>query len=1097
MLPKSLAAALLAAVILTSAAQAQTSFGRISGAVTDSTGATVPGAKITIRNTDTQNTRNVDTDSNGYYVVTNLAIGPYTVEVSHTGFQRQQQTGIAIVADGRATADFKLQIGDVAVTVDVSAKLGETLNVVSGDLSRVIDSKQVDELSLNGNNYVDLITLIPGAIITNPDQFSVTTSLSATNQNINGNRADSQNLTVDGAFNLVAGSNGSLMNNVNPNFISEVKVQTSNMSAEWGRAAGVAFNVVTRNGTNQFHGAVFENFRNDLLDARNFFAVTKNQLRYNDFGYDIGGPIKKDKLFFFWGQDWKKLRQTQSPTRVTLPNTNLLNGKFGTTALFYPGTKTPIPNNDISSMITPDGRAIANVYRLQEQLAANFTDAAVANNVILQPSNPLDYRQHIIRVDYRLNDKNSIYGRWVSDRNSLIDPFGTFSGSNLPTTPSQRNRPGESFLLAHTYLPAPTVINEFRTNASWASQNIPPYGDTWQRSKYGFQFPQLFANGGTGNYRNGIPDVAISGYANFKGPAFSLHSPSTDFQLLDNITWIKGSHVLKGGFALIRDRVDQNGRAAYTGNVSFNTAANINTTGNALADALLGNFRTYSEASSDPLGFFRFWQPGAFVADTWRVNRRLSLELGLRWELLEPFYTQANNIVSFDPSRYDPAKAVTITQSGVLVANSGNYYNGLVRAGDGIPSSEQGRVPGSTGTLFSLIPAGAERGFYQTQNAWSPRFGFAYSVNNKTVVRGGYGIFYARPQGNLIFSQLNLPPITQIAQLENANLGNPGGGGNVVAPLANISAIDPNLKNGSNQQFSFSIQRELPKTLFTEISYVGNLGRHLLRQPDINQVPFASNSANSQLPTAQQFATVALRPFKGFNNISMYLSDSTSNYHSLQAYLSKRAGKMLFTASYTFSKALGDSSGQGDSSETYRDRHYNYGSLSFDRRQAFVGTYVWRLPDLKSWNVVARYALGSWQLNGIIRLQTGGYFTITGTTATGTRRADFLGGDKLLSNPGVNGWIDPAAFKPAPVDRLGNAGFASALGPGLQTYNLAVAKNFKVHEGWNLKFQTDFFNAFNIANFSGLDVNVSDKAFGTLASAYPARQVQMQMKLTF
>ena len=1090
--------ALLAALALsTPQIHAQTSFGRISGTVTDSTGAVVPTAKITVRNTDTQDTRAAETDSNGYYVITNLAIGPYNVDAAVTGFQRQQQIGIAVVADGRATADFKLQIGDVAVTMDVSAHLGEALNVVSGDLSRVIDSKQVDELSLNGNNYVDLITLVPGAVVTNPDQFSVTTSLSATNQTINGNRSDSQNLTVDGAFNLVAGSNGSLMNNVNPNFISEVKVQTSNMSAEWGRAAGVAFNVVTRNGTNRFHGAVFENFRNDKLDARNFFAVTKNQLRYNDFGYDIGGPIKKDKLFFFWGQDWKKLRQTQSPTRVTLPNTQLLSGKFGATNLFYPGTKTPIPDNDISSMITADGRAIANVYRLQEQAAANFTDAAVANNVILQPSNPLDYRQHIIRIDYRLNDKNSIYGRWVSDRNALIDPFGTFSGSNLPTTPTQRNRPGESFLLAHTYLPAPNIINEFRTNASWASQNIPPYGNTWQRDTYGFQFQQLFSSGGTGNYRNGIPDVAISGYANFKGPSFALHSPSTDFQVIDNITWIRGSHVLKGGFAVIRDRVDQNGRPNYTGNVTFSATGNTNTTGNALADALLGNFRTYSESSSDPMGFFRFWQPGAFVQDNWRVNRKLSLEFGLRWELMQPFYTQANNMASFDPTRYDPTKAVTITQSGVLVANSGNYYNGLVRAGDGIPSNENGRVPGSTGNLFQFIPAGAERGFYKTQNSWSPRFGFAYSLDNKTVVRGGYGIFYARPQGNLIFSQLNVPPITLISQLENANLAKPGGGGTVIAPLANISSVDPNLKNGSSQQFSFSIQRELPKSVFSEVSYVGNLGRHLLRQPDINQVPFALNSANTQLPTAQQSATVALRPYKGFNNIGMFLSDSTSNYHSLQSYLSKRMGKVFFTAMYTFSKALGDSSGQGDTSETYRDRHYNYGSLSFDRRHAFVATYVWRLPELKTWNVVARQALGAWQLNGIVRLQSGGYFTITGNTAIGGRRADFAGGDKLLPSPGVNGWINPSAFKVAPVDRLGNTGFASVQGPGLQTYNLAVAKNFRVHEGWNLKFQTDFFNAFNIANFSGLDTNVSNKSFGTLASAYPARQIQMQMKLTF
>jgi hypothetical protein len=243
-----------------SALRAQTSFGRISGSVTDPSGAAIAGATIKVVNTDTQNTRSAVSDDTGAYVVTNLPVGPYTLEASQKGFQSKQLTGLNVVADGRLTADFKLAVGDVSQTVEVSAQAGETLNTTSGDLSRVIETKQVENLALNGGNYVELMTLVPGAVVTNPDQFSVTTSLSATNQNINGNRGDSQNLTVDGAFNLVAGSNGSLMNNVNSNFIQEVKIQTSNAGAEYGRTAGVAFNIVTKNGTNQFHGSGFENF---------------------------------------------------------------------------------------------------------------------------------------------------------------------------------------------------------------------------------------------------------------------------------------------------------------------------------------------------------------------------------------------------------------------------------------------------------------------------------------------------------------------------------------------------------------------------------------------------------------------------------------------------------------------------------------------------------------------------------------------------------------------------------------------------------------------------------------------------------------------
>jgi hypothetical protein len=1082
------------------AAVAQTSFGRVSGTVTDASGAAIPGVKVTFTNTETQSVRSVATDSGGQYVITNLPIGPYTAAADQTGFQRQQKTGINMIADGRLTIDFQLQVGDVTSTVEVVAEGGvETVNTTSGELAHVVDSQQVENLALNGGNYVQLMTLVPGVVVTNPDQFSVTTSLSATNQTVNGNRSDSQNLTVDGAFNLVAGSNGSLMNNVNSNFIQEVKIQTSNAGAEIGRTSGVSYNVVTKNGTNRFHGAAFETFRNDHLDARNYFSVQKTKLRYNDFGYTIGGPIKKDKLFFFWGQDFKRLRQTANPSRVTMPATALLAGNFaGQSQLFFPGTKNPIPNNDISSMITPDGRAIANVYRRMEQDASFFSDAPGSNNAILQPDNPLNYRQHLIRIDYRINDQHSLYGRWVSDRNSLVDPYGTFSGSNLPTTPTLRGRPGESFLLAETWLVKPNVVNEYRVNASWASQNIPPYGDTWERSTYGFVFPYVFPNG-TGNYRNGIPDVSVSGYSNFKGPSFALHSPSTDIQVADSVSWIQGKHVVKGGVAIIRDRVDQNGRSAYTGNISFNASGNSNTTGNSLADALLGNFRTYSEASADPMGFFRFWQPGAFIQDAWRATRRLSLEFGLRWEWLQPWNTDANNMANFVPALYDPAQKVTITSAGRVVPGSGNLYNGLIRAGDGIPSDQKGRVPGAGSALFQQIPAGAPRGFFQPQNVFSPRFGFAFALTPKTVLRGGYGIFYARPQGNMIFSQLNVPPILLLSQFENGNLSNPGGAAGVLAPNGNLTAIDPNVVNGYNEQFSFGVQREWPRGMLSEVSYVGNLGRHLLRQPNINQIPFALNAANAALPTAQQLPSASLFPYSGYNNITQYRSDSTSNYHALQARLVKRKGNKLFTLGYTWSKILGDSSGQGDNPENYLDRHYNYGPLSYDRRHAFIATYVWYLPKLANWTPVLREALGGWQLNGIIRLQTGQYYTITGNTSIGSRRADYVGGPVLTASADrtINNWINKAAFTPAPNNRFGNAGPGLVEGPDLQTYDLSVAKNFRPHEGFNLKFQTDFFNAFNVANFTGLDTNVSDKAFGTLSSAYPPRSIQMQLKLTF
>ena len=1081
---------------------AQTSFGRISGTVTDDSGAAIAGAKITIQNIDTKAARTVDSEGSGSYVVTQLPIGNYSVRAELQGFTAQSRTGLAIVADARLNVDFKLGVGNVTETVEVKGST-ETLNTVSGELARVIDTQQVLNTPLNGRNYTQLLTLVPGAAVTSPDQFAVTTSLSATNAVINGNRSDTSNLTVDGAFNLVAGSNGSLMNNVGPDFIQEVKIQTSNFSAEYGRMSGAAFNVVTKNGTNQYHGSAFEFFRNDKLDARNFFSPTKNPIRFNDFGYSVGGPIKKDKLFFFVGEEWKRLRQVATPTRQTVPTTALLSGNFaGQPQLFYPlsstgGVKTPIPNNNISSLITPDGRSIANVYQLMSQQAASFNNTATANNLVLSPNNPLDFREDIVRIDYRLNDKHSIYGRWIQDSNTLTDPFGTFSGSNLPTTPTIRSRPGESFLVAHTWLIGPNVVNEARANASWASQNIPPTGNTWLRSTYGFTFPQLYSGG---PYDNGIPNVAINNYANFKGPSFALHSPTTDIQFGDTLSIIKNPHIFKFGFVFFRDRVDQNGRPAYTGDLSFNPSGNPNnTTGNALADALLGNFATYGESSADPIGFFRFSQFEAFAQDSWKISSRFSLELGLRWQHAGPMYTQANNMSNFVPALYNPANAVNMTSAGFIVPNSGNRYNGLIAAGSGVPSDQVGRVPGAGSAIFGQIPTGAPQGLYSAEENFAPRFGFAYQANSKTVIRGGYGIFYNRPQGNLIFSQVNIPPFLQVSQSQNGNLSNPSGGAGLIAPLAGISAITPNLRNSYAEQFSFSIQQQLPMNIFLETSYVGNLGRALLRQPDINFPDFGVLSRNAALPSAQQSATNSLRPYKGYSTINQYRSDSTSNYHALQVYASKRTGAVQATASYTWSKSLGDTSAQGDNPENYLNRHFSYGPTSFDRRHVFTGTFVWALPSLNGHNWLVRGAAGGWQASGIIRLQTGPYATITGNTSIGTRRANYLGGDVLApeGQRNINNWINLNAFAVATPGAYGSSGVGIVQLPGLQTYDISAAKNFTIREQTSLRFQADFFNAFNTANFTGLGIIITNGGFGSLSSAYPARNLQLSLKLSF
>ena len=1090
---------------------AQTSLGQIAGTITDSTQGVVSGATITITNTDTHNVRTVTTEDSGFFVVPNLPIGNYSVTATKAGFRGETRNGLVIAADSHLTADFTLQVGSTTESVTVSAVAGETLNTTSGELAHVIDTKQVEALPLNGRNYTQLMTLIPGAVVTNPDIFAITTGLNSTNQVVNGNRADSANLTVDGAFNQASGSNGSLINNVGADFIQEVKIETSNFSAEFGRTSGPAFNIVTKSGTNRFHGTVFEYVRNNIFDARPYFSAVKTHLVYNDFGYGVGGPIFKDRLFFFGGEEWKRLRQQQAPTAFSVPSTAMLAGNFAgiqsggkALQLVYPGTTTPIPNNNIASLITADGAAIANVYKTMEALGT-FTDSPAgaaslpSNNLSISPSNPLNYREDIVRLDFKINDKNSIYGRWISDHNTLIDPYGTFvSSGSLPTVPTTRNRPGQSYLASETWQVNSNIINQATANFSFVSQHIPPYGVNWERSTYGFQYTKLFAN--SGEYPGGIPSVAITGVAPFSGPYFALNSPTTDIQLGDTMSIIKGNHLIKFGGVYVRARVDQNGRPYYTGRASFNASGNSTSTGLALADALIGQFNSYQEANADPVGHFRFSQPEVFAQDTWKAARKLSLEFGVRWQAILPLYTQGNNYGNFDPAYYLPSSAITVTTGGKVVPGTGNAYNGLVRTADPIPADQIGRVPNINTAAYPFIPAVAPRGLFKMHGAFGPRVGFAYAATPKTSIRGGFGSFYYRPEGNVGFSQVNIQPYLQNVEFDFANLGNISGGTpNNTGLQGSISAIDPNLKNPYVDQYSLGIQQELPKGILMETTYVGDVGHHLLRQPNINFPNLALVGANGGNSTNYY------NPFKGFTSIGQNRSDSNTNYNALQVYLSKRTGQVTFTTSYTFSKALGDSSSNGNTNEAWQNLNYTYGSLSIDRRHTFVTTVVWALPTFRDRNIFIREGIGGIQITGVVRVQTGPYQTIQGNSSTGNRRANYALGvnpylmDNRFTLPNHQAqWLNPLAFSAPGNGSLGNSGVGQVILPGLQQADVTVSKVFNIKEVVQFKLQADAFNVLNKTNYSGLDSVATDvPAFGRLNGAYPPRQMQFGAKVIF
>lgn len=1117
--------------------------GRFSGTVTDSSQSALPGATVTITNEATNISRTVTTDSNGFYVMTNLPVGSYRVSAEQKGFGKDSKAGYRLDADGRVTVDFVLKPGGVTETVEVTAS-GETVNTTSGEISRVVDQNQVQNLALNARNYMQLVSLVPGVAVQDEDQIAQTYGVNISNQSVNGTRTDQNLLTVDGGFNLDSGSNGSPINNVGIDFIQEVSIKTSNFSAEYGRVPGSAINVVTRSGTNNFHGSLFEFVRNDAFDAANYFSpfctpttpcaggITdfskqKQVLRFNDYGGAFGGPIFKNKLFFFVGEEWKTIRQNMIPNRATLPSAAMLRGDFSavkgltlTKPANAPAGCTISANNVMSPQcITPNGQAFANLYTAMAQQAASFNPLGSSNNAIYQPFQPYDWRQDLYRLDYHLNDKQSMYFRYLHDNFILGLPFG-FSCANtgqIPSCPQNRKRPGYSYQLSHTWVITPTLVNQASINAASNGQRLVPTGDSWKRDTYNMTYPQIFGTTGGGRYRNSVPDITLNGFAGITGQSHALLSPTTDIAPSDNLTWTRGNHSLKTGVLIIRNRKDQNARSLYAGKVTFQTNGNTNTTGQSVADMLMGNFQDYQEASDDPIGLFRFTQYQAYVSDNWKVRRNLSLELGIRYQYAIPTYTIGNDLANFDPGAYDPSKAVTVLSTGNIdTTKGGNPLNGMVRASSGVPNDQLFRYPNGQSAAVLAVPAGAPRGFYKPQNLWAPRFGFAWSPygDGKTSIRGGIGLFYDTPEGNIIFPLLSNPPFIQNLDVTSASIANPLAGKPAAAAVqAGISAIDPHMRLASTMSYSLSVQRELPAGVFLELAYVGNQDRHLIRKPDINLPSLAVLAAKAPATGTTAISSGllnSLRPYKGYSAINMFTSDSTGNYNAFQTYLTKRKGDVQLSFGYTWSKALTDSSSITDTTSdniaALTNRRYSYGPAPFDRKQVVVASYTYTAPFFRDQHGFIGHLAGGWELSGITRAQSGEPFTVRGANGLGTVRADYLGGPINISNPTPDHWFNTGAFAVAPINRLGTAGVGQVHGPGLFTWDMSLRKALPLpKEGWQLRLQADMFNILNHTNFrfdsiSSLTPNsttVTQSSYGTVTAAGPPRQLQFGAKFTF
>ncbi|HEX4165071.1 MAG TPA: carboxypeptidase-like regulatory domain-containing protein [Bryobacteraceae bacterium] len=1071
---------------------------QISGIVTDSSGASVANATVTVVDKNTKFTRTATSNSSGNYVVANLPIGTYDVSSSASGFKKSTLSNVELQVGANLSLNLTLQVGNVSESVTVNADAVH-VEASSGEVGRLITGEQATQIQLNGRNYVQLLALTPGVSTTYSSGFSLFGGYGVNNsgQSANGGRTDTFSWYIDGADNKDNGGGGNNFVNLNPDAIAEFRMLTTNYSAEYGGSSGAVINIALKSGTSDFHGIGYEYFRNDAIQARAFNAATTPELRYNNFGWNIGGPIfipklfntHRDKLFFFVGEDFKRLRQGQIET-WTVPTLAERAGNFSGASVIplNPVSHEPYPNN-----VIPSTQFSLNSARLVDNYPApNFSGAG--GNYVLNYVAPLNANEYIYKVDYNLSSSNQFNFHYLRDYYASEQDQDQLITYN-------RNIPGTNTALQWTFVPNSTTVNiaqfAFTGNVILENSGIaanPLFINNYTRAGQGINYPLIY------NASNAIPTIGISGYNTLTATPLNFNNFNRIFDWKDDFSKVIGNHNLKAGVLIMRSRKNQNNIPDINGTFSFNPSA-ANSTGNPVADALLGNFYTYSEASSIGQGWYRFSQVEPYFQDDWKASSRLTLNLGLRWAYMQPQYSALNNTSAFLPQYFNPLQTPTILPStGAIVPGTGNPYNGLVLGGSGFPSTAAGRVIGvgdpAVTALFHNLPKGTANTDW---NTWGPRLGFAYDLTGKsnTILRGGFGAFYERVEGNFIFSAINNPPFVQQASIYNGNVNNPSGGQAQSFPstINNSHYLDMKVPRVLN--WSLGIQRKFGSNTLLDVAYVGSSAANLSYQQDTNQLPLGTLQANPGVNVN------ALRPYLGYADIYQYNTGANFTYHSLQVQLKKQmAGGGLLQVAYTWSRALTDANGFNYQPENSYNLRGDWGPSSYNRNQIFVVSYVYPLPFWRDQQQWYKKAFGGWQISGVTTVESGLPLNVVtqGDTAgigiTGSERPNVVGNP--FAGTGGTQFLNPAAFATPAAATFGNLGAYAISGPGIFNWDASLQKTFPAfRDRIKTNFRAEFYNFPNHLSYFSVNTTYGASSFGQVTGATDPRTIELVLRVSF
>lgn len=1039
------------------------SSGMFSGAVKDPSGAAVAQTKVRLIRPETGVMRETTTDSEGNYRFIDVAAGTYRFEFERQGFRKEVRDNIPVSAGQSLRVDANLTLGVVTETVSVDTKVAE-VDTDTANVGSTVYGTQVEQLALNTRSFTQLMTLQPGVASSQAQQpgFGSNTSVPFS---FNGAQQSSNNWLVDGGRNIDT-YNGNNLTMVNLDAIAEVRIERNTYSSEYGRNSGAQINVITKSGTNNLHGTLFEFFRNDKMDARNFFAAAKAKNRYNNFGGTVGGPIKRDKLFIFLSNEYRRIIQSTGTRTSIVPTDAQISGDFsGGRTVNDPLTGMPFPGNRIPmARLDPNAVTFLNTYYFRptpgyHNGALNFASSAPDGT---------DYKSALGRLDYVISPTLTLFGRFNLDSTRLDSPFGLFASNPMPTVAaSEEAAIYKSAQISANWTIKPNLLNELTSNYYHTALAIATLPAASRSRAPGFNVPRVF-NTPTDS-GSLIPSITLSqGYA-----SIAINWPQNitgyTYEVFDNLSYVHGGHNMKFGAYLGRENKTQNNsNPNNNGTFTFDGS----TTGDALADFLLGTAFQYTENSAHLSGSLIYYNVAAYAQDQWRVSPRLSVTYGVRWEFFQPEADPAGTISFFAPSRFNPSQAAQVLPNGQIVPGTQNFGNGIVQAGNNNP--------------FGKAITNSE------PNLWSPRAGFSYALtsDNLTVLRGGYGRFFDR-WSQFASGARNNYPFNQSVSIFNTTFDNPAQGSLRIFPISLTNFASP-WDVPYMQKWSMGVERQLPYQIVLDAAYVGSKGTHLLFQRDINQ-PVAS-----AIVASGQRSANAVRPYAGFASINTYETSGNSTYHSLQISVVKRfSSGLALQGSYTWSKLLDNVTTPINS---YAPAANERGLASFSRTHVFTASYVWEIPFARNFNTWRRKVFHGWQISGITSAQSGNPITpvISSDRAGvggGAQRPNLTGSVRNIGAKVM--WFDTSVFALPPPGTFGNEGRGIIPGPGFFNTDLSFAKNTPIHERLTLQFRAEFFNIFNHTQWAGVGATFGSGTFGQVTSARDPRITQLALRLVF